>query len=88
MVRQFPAIWYRVGGNEVLSIVLVRDPDGDYPDTVLFDTDINTTDEQTVNRFSHRWSIEITNRETKHLLGSADPQCRCQNSVSRTPLMA
>jgi len=88
LVRQFHAIWYRVGGNEVLSIVLVRDPDGDYPDTVLFDTDINATDEQTVKRFSHRWSIEITNRETKHLLGSADPQCRCENSVSRTPLMA
>jgi hypothetical protein len=88
LVRQFHAIWYRVGGNEVLSIVLVRDPDGDYPDTVLFDTDINATDEQTVNRFSQRWSIEITNRETKHLLGSADPQCRCENSVSRAPLMA
>jgi len=88
LVRQFPAIWYRVGGNEVLSIVLVHDPDGDYPDIVLFDTDINAPDEQTVKRFSHRWSIEITNRETKHLLGSADPQCRCENSVSRAPLMA
>jgi hypothetical protein len=88
LVSRFPAIWYRVGGNEVLSIVLVRDPDGDYPDTVLFDTDIDTPDEQTVKRFSHRWSIEITNRETKHLLGSADPQCRCENSVSRAPLMA
>lgn len=88
LVYQFQAIWYRVGGNEVLSIVLVRDPDGDYPDTVLFDTDINARDQETVNRFSHRWSIEITNRETKHLLGSADPQCRCENSVTRAPLMA
>jgi len=88
LVRQFQAVWYRVGGNEVLSIVLIRDPDGDYPDTVLFDTDVNARDEETINRFSHRWSIEITNRETKHLLGSADPQCRCENSVSRAPLMA
>jgi hypothetical protein len=88
LVRQFHAIWYRVGGNEVLSIVLVRDPDGDYPDAVLFDTDINATDEQTVDRFSNRWSIEISNREIKHLLGSADPQCRCEKSVSRAPLMA
>jgi hypothetical protein len=88
LVHQFKAVWYRVAGNEVLTIMLVRDPDGDYPDTVLFDTDIHATDEQTVNRFSHRWSIEITNREAKHLLGSADPQCRCENSVSRAPLMA
>ena len=35
-----------------------------------------------------RWSIEITNRETKNLLGSADPQCRCEKSVTRAPLMA
>jgi hypothetical protein len=88
LVMQFHAIWYRVGGNEVLSIVLVRDPDEDYRDTVLFDTDVHATDGQTLDRFSHRWSVEITNRETKHLLGSADPQCRCKNSVSRAPLMA
>jgi hypothetical protein len=88
LMRQFQAVWYRVGGNEVLSIVLVRDPDGDYPDTVLFDTDINSADAEMIKRFSQRWSIEITNREVKHSLGSADPQCRCENSVSRAPLMA
>jgi hypothetical protein len=88
LADQFNAIWYRVGGNEILSIVLVRDPDGAYPDTVLFDTDTHSTDLEIIKRFSHRWSIEITNRETKHLLGSADPQCRCENSVSRAPLMA
>jgi len=86
--HQFNAIWYRVGGNEVLAIVLVRDPDEEYPDAVLFDPDIDATDTEIITRFSHRWSIEITNRETKHLLGSADPQCRCENSVSRAPLMA
>jgi len=42
---------------------------------------------ETVPRFSHRWSIEITNRDTKDLLGSADPQCRCKESVARAPLM-
>lgn len=88
LVHRFEASWYRVGGNEMLSIILVRDPDGEYPDTVLFDTDTNSTDEEIIHRFEHRWSIEMTNRETKHLLGSADPQCRCENSVSRAPLMA
>jgi hypothetical protein len=88
LVHQFPAIWYRVGGNHVLSMTLVWDSDEDFPDTVLFDTDNESTPERMINRFGHRWSIEITNRETKQLLGSADPQCRCENSVTRAPLLA
>jgi hypothetical protein len=87
-IRRFEAIWYKAAGNELLSIVLVRDPAGKYPDTAFFDTDAKASDEQTLKRFTHRWSIEITNRETKSLLGSADPQCRCEKSVTRAPLMA
>lgn len=87
-VHRFEAIWYKAAGNELLSIVMVRDPGGKYPDTVFFDTDTAASDTETVQRFSHRWSIEITNRETKSLLGSADPQCRSEKSVSRAPLMA
>jgi hypothetical protein len=87
-VHQFEAIWYKAAGNEPLSIVMVRDPGGKYPDTVFFDTDTAASDAETIQRFSHRWSIEITNRETKSLLGSADPQCRCAKSVTRAPLMA
>jgi hypothetical protein len=87
-VCRFQAVWYKAAGNEPLSIVMVRDPGGKYPDTVYFDTDTAASDAETIQRFSHRWSIEITNRETKSLLGSADPQCRCEKSVSRAPLMA
>ncbi len=86
--HRFNAIRYRVGGNEVLSIVLVSDPDGEYPDIVLFDTDTTASDLDTIKRYGRRWSIEITNRETRRLLGSADPQCRTENSVQRAPLMA
>lgn len=87
-VHRFEAIWYKAAGNEPLAIVMVRDPGGKYPDTVFFDTDTAASDEETIKRFSHRWSIEITNRETKSLLGSADPQCRCEKSVTRASLMA
>lgn len=87
-VRRFEAIWYKAAGNDLLSIVMVRDPAGKYPDTVFFDTDTAASDEQTIQRFTHRWSIEITNRETKSLLGSADAQCRAEASVTRAPLMA
>ncbi len=87
-VHRFEAIWYKAGGNELLSVVMVGDPGGKYPDTVFFDTDTAASDTETVQRFNHRWSIEIMNRETKSLLGSADPQCRSETSVSRAPLMA
>ena len=87
-VRRFEAIWYKAAGNELLSIVMVRDPAGRYPATVFFDTDTAASDEQTIQRFTHRWSIEITNRETKSLLGSADAQCRLETSVTRAPMMA
>jgi hypothetical protein len=87
-VYRFDAIWYKAAGNEPLSIVMVHDPGDKYPDTVFFDTDPAASDTETIQRFSHRWSIEITNRETKSLLGSADPQCRCEKSVTRAPLMA
>lgn len=87
-VHHFQAIWYKAAGNEPLSIVMVRDPGGKYPDTVFFDTDTGASDEETIQRYTHRWSIEITNREAKSLLGSADPQCRSEKSVTRAPLMA
>jgi hypothetical protein len=88
LAHRFSAIWYRVGGNQVLSMTLVWDSDEELPNTILFDTDIDATSEHMIDRFGHRWSIEITNREVKQLLGSADPQCRCEKSVTRAPLMA
>lgn len=87
-MHQFQAIWYKAAANEPLSIVLVRDPAGEYPDTAYFDTDATASDQETIQRFSHRWSTEITYRETKTLLGSADPQCRKEESVLRAPMMA
>ncbi len=88
VVYRFEAIWYKAAGNEPLSIVLVWDPTGEYPDSVYFDTDTTASDEETIQRFSHRWSTEITYRETKSLLGAADPQCRKESSVKRAPMMA
>lgn len=87
-VFQFDAIWYGAAGNEPLTVVLVRDPCGKYPDTAFFDTDREASDQEIVERYSHRWSTEITNRETKSLLGSADPQCRREQSVTRAALIA
>jgi hypothetical protein len=87
-VFQFDAIRYGAAGNEPLTVVLVRDPCGKYPNTAFFDTDREASDQEVVQRYSHRWSTEITNRETKSLLGSADPQCRRERSVTRAAMIA
>ncbi len=48
----------------------------------FFDTDTGTSYVDTIHRYTHRWSTEITNRETKSLLDSSDSQCRSETSVS------
>jgi hypothetical protein len=87
-VFPFEAIWYGAAGNEPLCVVLVRDPAGKCPNMAFFDTDREASDEEVISRYSHRWSMEITNRETKSLLGSADPQCRREQSVTRAAMIA
>jgi len=88
LVHQFTAIWYHTAGNEHLSFVLCHDPTGAHADSVFFDTDLQASPEEIVERYAGRWSIEVTNRETKQLLGAADPQCRREESVFRAPMFA
>lgn len=88
MVHQFTALWYHSAGEEPLSVVLCRDPEGKHGDCVFFDTDVTSSAADIIGRYAARWSIEVTNRETKQLLGSADPQCRKEISVIRSPLFA
>ena len=88
LVYQFTALWYRSAGQEEISVVLCRDPKGKYPDVVFFDTDVTSSAENTIVRYAARWSIEVTNRETKQLLGADEPQCRKERTVIRAPLFA
>lgn len=88
MVHQFTALWYHSAGQEAGSVLLCRDPRGRHGDAVFFDTDIQARPSQIIERYGSRWSIEMTNRETKQLLGAADPQCRRELSVIRSPMFA
>jgi len=84
----FKAIWYHAAGNEPLTFVLCHDPSGKHADAVFFDTDPEAGAADAIVRYASRFSIEITNRETKQLLGADDPQCRSERSVLRAPLLA
>jgi hypothetical protein len=88
LVYQLSALWYNSAGEEPLNLVLSRDPSRKCKDTVFFDTDPLATAGEIIERYAARWSIEVTNRETKHLLGAAEPQCRKENSVIRAPMFA
>jgi len=88
LVHTFVAIWYYPAGNEPLRFVLSHDPSGTHNDAVFFDTDVEASPAEIVMRYAARWSIEVTNRETKQLLGVQGPQCRAEQSVIRAPLFA
>lgn len=88
MVHEFNAVWSRSAGNVPLKIVLARDPKGKYDDCVFFDTDPDASADLILATYSGRWSIEITIRETKNLLGSAHAQCRSEKAVFRAPMVA
>lgn len=64
------------------------DPSGHHGDIVFFDTDIQARPREIIERYGARWSIEVTNRETKQLLGAAEPQCRRELSVVRSSMFA
>ncbi len=88
LVHQFTALWYHSAGQEKVSVVLCRDPKGKHADIVFFDTDAASSPENIIARYAARWSIEITNREAKQLLGADEPQCRKEKSVMRAPMFA
>ena len=71
MVHQFTALWYHSAGQEAISVLLCRDLSGHHGDIVFFDTDIQARPREIIERYGARWSIEVTNRETKQLLGAA-----------------
>ena len=84
----FDAIWYHALGNNPLRVVLSHDLSGTYSDTVFVDTNLSAPSNEVIGRYEARSSIEVTHHETKDLLGAADPQCRSEQSVVRTPLFA
>lgn len=68
-------LWYGVNHYDLMRLVIVRDPAGVEPDDYFFTTDLAATAADTATRYSGRWAIEITFRDTKQHLGGENPQC-------------
>ena len=87
-VQVFDALWYIVGRDRPVRLVLIRDWPGHKKDDVLVTTDLSMTAEEIVEAYCARWSLEETFEWTKGKLGFEDPQNRTEKAVERTAPMA
>jgi hypothetical protein len=74
LVKTMTCLWYRVAGTRMVKMVVTRDPKGLIEDRAYFVTDPRIAVEDLLERFSHRWLIEVSFRDAKQYLGLEDPQ--------------
>ena len=67
-------LWYAVDKKHLVTLTIVRDPNGFCPDDFFVTDDAEATDAEIVARYAGRWAIEVTFREVKQCLGAEDPQ--------------
>jgi len=78
------ALWYPSAGQQLLRIVVVRDPSGRRRDDCFFSLDLTLTATQILEIFSRRWPLEVCFRDVKQFLGFEDPQNRVAKATKRT----
>lgn len=74
LVKTRTCLWYTVAGTRVVKLVITRDPKRRIEDRAYFATDSDMPVEQLLERFSHRWLIEVSFRDAKQCMGLEDPQ--------------
>jgi DDE superfamily endonuclease len=87
-VKTVQALYYASGGDRLLTVVLVRDKQGQRPDQMFYCTKLDWDARQILTAYSYRWAIECTFENCKQLLGLEDPANRVQKAVERTAPMA
>jgi hypothetical protein len=63
-------LWYGALGAQPVQVVLARPPD--WPDNyelAVVSTDLAATPAELVERYSHRWSVEVCFEESRQLIG-------------------
>lgn len=69
-----PVLWYRVCPKAMVLLVVVRDPEGVEADDYFFTTDLSMAPATVASIYASRWSIEVTNRDAKQVVGAHEPQ--------------
>jgi hypothetical protein len=81
-------LWYSGCKDAPVTLVLVRDPAGQWRDEALIATDPTADAVFVILGYCRRWSIECTFFDSKQYLGLHDPQVRNPKSVERAHPMA
>jgi SRSO17 transposase len=87
-VKTTQALYYKAGGDRLLTIVLVRDLQGKRPEQMFYCTKLDWTAKQILSAYACRWAIECTFEYCKQFLGLEDPANRLEKAVERTAPMA
>ncbi len=87
-VKTQQALYYKAGGQRLLTIVLTHDRDGKRPDQMFYCTKLDWTAQQILSTYANRWAIECAFENSKQFLGLEDPANRLPKAVQRTAPMA
>jgi len=82
------ALYYGVGKDRLLSVIVVEDVEGKRGRHVFFCTNVNWPLPFILQTFALRWSIEVTFENLKQLLGFSDAANWKERAVRRTAPMA
>lgn len=88
LVKTIQALYYKAGKDRLLTILLVRDPEGKRPDQMFYCTRLDWDARQVLSAYACRWAIEVTFENSKQFLGLEDPANRLPLAVQRTAPMA
>jgi hypothetical protein len=83
-VFSLAALWYTALRHQPIRIVLVRDPGDRRKDDVFCCTDRAVYTAFILETYARRWTLEVTFRDQKQLLGFAQPQNQPPRAVART----
>jgi hypothetical protein len=81
-------LWYRGSKDEPVTVVLVRDPAGQWRDEALIATDPTADAAFVILGYCRRWGVELAFFDSKQYLGLHDPRVRSERSVERAHPMA
>ena len=83
-VKTTRALYYKAGGDRLLTVVLVRDRCGKRPDQMFYCTNLAWDARQILSTYAFRWSIECTFENCKQLIGLGEQANRLPKGVERT----
>jgi hypothetical protein len=82
-VLSYQAVWPEVLRLRPILIVIVRDPEGQFRDTYLFTTNLTAGVAWVIATYASRWSIEVSFKSSKQVMGIEAPQHWCQSSIEK-----